>query len=467
MKTKILLLLALCTCLTSFSQEKKVRRIKNKKIENIYIVHNPNQIRIPLSKVEIGIGVIVDNEKYLCTKGYLNGSLKWRNFVVKVDNGSFWNGNVKLSHKEGYLKDSCFTVSVYRRKGRKLLKTQKIPYNYEMSVQVVTEHFTKAPGSRIKFGFKTQYNNEHFVEYWPKNAYNTIDDYKILTNGVSLGRKGLYIHENPFSIKNHTVSTKVILKKNPEISDEFCTVLDYRKNYSFTDYGRSGSNGSNGIDGHTGSIGGNGGCGTHGSPGSDGKNADDLEVYVSAYFDTIIHQELLYLSILNLKNSQLKEYLINTQGGSITINSLGGSGGCGGDGGDGGDGGNGRNGRDETIRIYVNDSTTTTKHIQTPGGDGGNGGNGGDGAYGGYGGDGGNITLLYTKYAQAHLKLIHLSSVGGSGGSGGIRGSGGSGGNGGSGSPSGNRGSNGHSGHSGNSGGSGYSGYIHRILVDD
>ena len=452
-------------CLATYGQNKPVKRLKKRNISEIYIQSNPHQLRIPNNKFSIGIGVL-SNKKYFETKGYLKGNLKWSNFIVKVDNGSFRNGTIALKKRPGYLKDSCFTITVYRRKGRKLLKTQRIPYNYEIEVQLLTNKFyTKAPGSRIPIGVRTKYNNEDTKEYWPRNAYKLENTYIIYANGAKLTRYGFLINEDPFSFTNHIVSATIRLKNHPSLENQFLTTLDYRKSYEFTDRGKSGWNGANGSDGSDGDVGQDGNHGADGSSGSDGRNADDLELFATAYFDTIINEELLYVSITNLRYNKTKDYLINTQGGNITIISTGGTGGSGGNGGDGGDGGNGRTGERYMIRTRINDSTIIETEHQQPGGDGGNGGCGGNGSYGGNGGAGGTITLFYTQYAKPYLHLINLYSTGGTGGCAGLAGLAGQGGNGGSGSPSGSSGSSGSSGNRGDSGYEGSPGRITSYLV--
>lgn len=166
--------------------------------------------------------------------------------------------------------------------------------------------------------------------------------------------------------------------------------------------GTNGLDGTNGIDGTSGtmgsldpnnpSAGGNGSDGTNGSDGSDGgAGGDGPPVQVQVTLRPGPHP-LLQASV-SVPGHRERFYLIDPNGGSLTIKSEGGPGGSGGKGGRGGQGGSGG--------------------IGTPNGS--NGSNGLDGHDGiaGSSGDGGLITVTYDPQVQPYLAAIHTSSPGG------------------------------------------------------
>ena len=238
-------------------------------------------------------------------------------------------------------------------------------------------------------------------------------------------RENRIIESDPAKIIDHKIKIIGQLKKEPGIADTMDILLDYKAPYCKYYSGFSGLSDSSGFSGSSGGTGCDGEDGEHGSYGP------DLEVYVDVYYDTLIHANLMSMSVTELGTANEYKYLINTEGGSIAIISEGG------DGGNGGSGGNGFNGEYITREIQINDNTVVTETIQLPGGNGGN------------GGDGGYIYVYYTTYAAPYLGMLHIQSIGGDGGNGGSGGSSGSGGPGGSGYPSGNSGSSGVNGRDG------------------
>jgi hypothetical protein len=201
----------------------------------------------------------------------------------------------------------------------------------------------------------------------------------------------------------------------------------------------------------------------------------------------------MYVFALNFRTNEEFRYLINPEGGSLTVVSRGGDGGSGGTGGDGGAGGDGRDGRiwtekhkekrivqqpvtrkvikkekrsvinaagqAEEVEVNVETSVTVMENSevevevveqkQGPGENGYPGGFGGNGGFGGYGGFGGNIELYFTKDAMPLKNLIVARSAGGNGGFHGSGGHGGPGGRGGQGNPDGDTGISGGAGFGG------------------
>ena len=466
MKTISLLLLSLFIFINLNAKEKNIKRIKQKQISSLELCYDSDILRIPDHTLKIGITAYLNDGRKISTKGLLDGSLTWRNFRLEVDGGRFFNGKIKIKDDRAYRKGDNILVKIYDRHTDSLLCIQSIPYNFETDIEVIAKgNYRKAPGNKIDIGIRTYYDNLMHTDLWPRNNNKLEDDFLVTVNGGYIQRGNFIIYDDPFKIDNHTVSFQACLTTNASINNTFELVMDYRDNYKRTISSFSGSSGFFGSDGSSGGTGQNGGHGGHGRRGEDGDRGPDLNLFADVYFDTIINEELMYVRVENMRTNQVHNYLINTDGGDLTIASRGGDGGSGGNGGRGGNGGNGRDGEYRYYQEKINDSTYVTKKEQLPGGNGGHGGCGGDGGDGGYGGDGGDLYIHYTSYAKPYLYLINARSIPGSGGSAGWGGSGGSGGTGGSGNPSGCSGSSGSSGHSGISGNDGFSGYIEYIEV--
>lgn len=159
--------------------------------------------------------------------------------------------------------------------------------------------------------------------------------------------------------------------------------------------GRNGSDGLNGTSGSTGSIdpnspspGGNGSDGANGEDGKDGDSGGDapsIDVRMALAPET---RPLLQVSVSAPGHRRL--YLVDPQGGSLTVKADGGPGGSGGRGGRGGRGGSGGTG--------------------TPSGSNGHDGLDGRNGFDGQPGRGGRITITYDPAAKPYLNIVHLSS---------------------------------------------------------
>jgi hypothetical protein len=162
--------------------------------------------------------------------------------------------------------------------------------------------------------------------------------------------------------------------------------------------GSSGMNGTDGIDGISGSMGsidpnnpspgGNGTNGSDGSNGQDGGNGGDApSVQIRVALRSGAHP-LLQVSVSAAGKQRL--YLVDPQGGVLTVKADGGAGGSGGQGGRGGRGGSGGMG--------------------TPSGSNGSDGASGRNGFSGSPGGGGIITVTYDPQAKPFLAALHLSS---------------------------------------------------------
>jgi hypothetical protein len=401
--------------------------------------YDPSQLRIPGKTLPIGIVTLSAGAEPSQTKGFLNGHDGWSKFRLDVDSGSYSNGKIKIKGTHDYKKGDSITVNVYARKwllgGKgKWLLTQKIPYDYEDSINILTTgHIGRAPGDHIQFGIRTFFDNKQFADKWfPVKKNLKAFDFESEGGHISKSKGDLKIDSDPIKIVDDKVRLIAMLAKDSAIRDTLQITLDYIANYQCKLQSKG--------DGHF------------------------LVASADVYFDSLIHANLMRVNVLDSNTHKTYRYLVNTNGGSITISSKGGSGM---DGNAGWDGLSGSPGSSGTVSVDVETTTdadgnptTTTTTVQGAGGDGGRGGDGGNGIDGGNGGNGGNIMINYTPAAAPFLTLIKTLSIPGAGGSGGRAGQGGTGGSGGDGNPSGNSGSNGMDGRAGFDGAAGSKGRI-------
>jgi len=445
MKFFITILVPLIGCLHVMAQSPANGAKTDTAKQKYLLEYDPGVLRVKGNSLPIGIVVISDKGVRSQTKGFLNGTDNWSKYKTDVDSGSYSDGKIKIKGSgNGYKKGDSLTVTVYTKKwflgGRgKWLFSQKIPYNYETKISVLTTgNFSKAPGDHVQFGVRTYFDNKLFSDKWAP-AKKNLKDFAFKLDGVHISKsKGdLKIDEDPTKISNDKITVMASLVKNPAITDTLNVLLDYIANYQCYIL-------SNGA-GH------------------------NLNVTAAIYQDSIINAQLLKIEVNDAATGKTYNYLVNTKGGSIAILSRGA---------DGSDGLNGLDGlpgipgspgtvttTTETTTNADGSTTTTTNTVTSAGGDGGNGQEGGNGQDGGAGGNGGNIVVNYSPAAAPFLGLIKVNSIAGRGGSGGRAGSGGRGGNGGIGNPNGNAGLNGPDGRRGFDGYDGSNGAITFTMV--
>jgi hypothetical protein len=196
----------------------------------------------------------------------------------------------------------------------------------------------------------------------------------------------------------------ITVPSHPDLRRELDIPITYDYNFISNFSGSSGSsglNGSDGLDGASGTMGstdpnnpspgGNGSNGTDGSNGQDGGNGGDAPpVEIRVALRSGAHP-LLQVSVSAAGKQRL--YLVDPQGGALTLTANGGPGGSGGRGGRGGRGGSGGMG--------------------TPNGNSGSDGSSGRNGFDGSQGRGGGITVTYDPQAKPFLTAIHLSNQGG------------------------------------------------------
>src|ERR1700689_5305969 len=209
---------------------------------------------------------------------------------------------------------------------------------------------------------------------------------------------------DPRKSDGKTAHVTITVPSHPDLKADLDIPITY--DYNFVSHfdgvrGTDGSNGSDGTAGSSGSMGstdpnnpspgGDGGNGTNGGDGGDGGNGGNAPpVQVRVTLRPGVHP-LLQASVAAAGKTRL--YLIDPQGGALTVTADGGPGGSGGKGGRGGAGGSGG--------------------IGTPNGSSGMAGSDGRNGFDGSPGRGGSISVTYDQQVKTYLNIIHLSNKGG------------------------------------------------------
>jgi hypothetical protein len=461
------------------------------KIDSIQIVVDQQQLILPGESFTIGVIAYYKNGKVSKTKGMENGSSYWWNYKVEVTGGKSLSGRISVDNLSGPSIGRSIIIKVYPRKQPELAKELTLPLNYETSVIFrPTNQFDNSPGSQIKGELLVVFNNGMNRIYRDLRNRKEADLFQYTGIGATWVRGKMTIETDITKIDRHSVSLIINSLRNPAVSDTFSILLDYKHNYELYLGGWSGMSGFSGSKGTNGASGWNGSDGENGQHGEFGSDGPDIGVWADLYFDSILNCNLLYVFAEDLSTHKEFRYLLNPEGSSLKVTSVGGSGGSGGDGGDGGGGGDGRQGEihvekhmekqivsktekrtvikkekkieinsegkeveievdvpvEEDVTVNVEVEVEVCVNVQEQGEDGGAGGWGGAGGFGGIGGYGGNIILYLTEDARPYLNLILPVSNGGSGGKHGNGGLGGRGGTGGYGNPSGRNGIDGYDG---------------------
>jgi hypothetical protein len=230
-------------------------------------------------------------------------------------------------------------------------------------------------------------------------------DLAITATVLSVNKKGIVtLARDPRISDGKMGHLSFTVPSHPGLNTELDVPVRYDYAFLSNFYGSTGTAGSNGTDGSSGmsgsmgsidpdhpSPGGDGSNGTNGADGQDGgPGGDGPPVQVRATLRSGTHP-LLQIAVASPGHKE-RFYLVDPQGGSLTVKSNGGSRGSGGKGGQGGRGGSGGAG--------------------SP-----NGSNGSDGASGRDGNSGssgrdGRITVTYDQQVKPFLATIHVSNSG-------------------------------------------------------
>jgi hypothetical protein len=263
-----------------------------------------------------------------------------------------------------------------------------------------------APGEKLGLVVNfTQPNGKPLVTEGQGKGKVLWKDLSVTPSVVTADQKGnITLPHDPRKSDGKMAHVVVTAPSHPDLHAELDIPITYDYNFVANFSGAPGSSGFNGADGMNGadgspgsidpnnpSPGGNGGNGTNGSDGQDGGPGGDAPpVTVMVTLRPGAHS-LLQASVSAAGKRRL--YLVDPQGGALSVSADGGPGGAGGKGGSGGRGGAGGSG--------------------TPSGSSGSNGADGRNGFDGSPGKAGSITVTYDPSAKPYLTAIHLSNRGG------------------------------------------------------
>ena len=256
------------------------------------------------------------------------------------------------------------------------------------SINIVVTEKNFCPGKQFSIGVhSTLYNGKELKTRGLLKGKSPWRDYSITVQGGKHKMGKITLSNNFHEFKNEKFTITVRSKKTKSAIVTKTIKLNY-KGYQIAKY--SGKKGQDGFDGNHGSTG-KDGNGTNGKDGKPGQNGETGKyVIVSAKTEKKDNTDFLKIIVEDLITKTKSRYIVNTNGGKITIDV---SGGKGGEGGTGGKGGKGRN--------------------QTESESAGVGGNGGNGSNGGNGGDAGSITIFMDSTSYKNYKELIILKVDG------------------------------------------------------
>jgi len=188
-------------------------------------------------------------------------------------------------------------------------------------------------------------------------------DLKVTASVVTVNKKGvLRLAHDPRKSDGKTGQVEISVPSHPALHASLSVPLRY--DYPFVAHfdgasgsdGMNGQDGSDGLSGSSGSAGssdpnnqvagGNGGDGTSGGDGSNGSNGDDGGNAPAVKVQVTLRagDHALLQAVVSAAGRKDRHFLVDPQGGSLTITANGGAGGSGGRGGRGGRGGAGGSG---------------------------------------------------------------------------------------------------------------------------
>ena len=429
MYNKILISILFVFLMLGLHAQRKVRTLRKVEIEKNSMRYD-KLLMLPGTKHKLGFVLVTKEGRFVKTKGYLKGSLRWSEFIIEVEHAQYKNGRIEINNVAPDVVLAYLPMKIKLKRYPETIYYDTIWLNYETKVEILAlNNPPKIPGAVQNFGLRVTYDNDE-VEYitHASKLKKALIQYQVLVKGGTHNGPYFMVSNDIFENPDHTPGFMVRLIKDSTVFDVFDLMLDYKSIFAYDGSGKMGTSGMFGFIGFSTCDGCIGLPGSNGFYGKDGYKGNDLDVYTDVYYDSILKAPLMKVRVDNISNMSTSYYLVNPNGGRINISASGGIGGSGGSGGAGGRGGTGEDGRvyieyvEERI-VTVDSSKKETVEIkripvkkQEPGYDGAPGGPGGHGGHGGSGGDGGHIILHYTGAALPYLKNIQLDVSGGRGG---------------------------------------------------
>jgi len=318
---------------------------------------------------------------------------------VFTSNRQFWTTGICVTAALAVCGCSAIKVGLGAR-----VRLDKTPVT-SMSAKLATGNGI-APGQRVALvAALTQADGKVLLTEGKGGGKVMWNDLTVYATVVEVNDKGiLYLNDDPRFSEGKSGHVVITAPSHPDLHAELDIPIRYDAPFTAIFSGAHGSDGMSGMDGTAGSSGsmgstdpnnpspgGNGGNGTDGSDGKDGGpggNAPNVLVRV-----TLRPGDHPMLEVSVTAENKEKLFLVDPQGGSLTIKADGGRGGSGGRGGRGGSAGSGG--------------------IGTPNGSSGLAGHDGRNGWDGSAGKGGSIRVAYDPAAKPYLDAIHLSNLNG------------------------------------------------------
>jgi hypothetical protein len=247
-------------------------------------------------------------------------------------------------------------------------------------------------------------DNQQWTSVGPGHGKVLFDSFTFDSTVVQVNKRGVVsLPSDPRVSSGKTAHIHVAVVGHPDVVTDLEVPLHY--NVAFVGHfsGASGLNGSDGMDGLAGSAGSagsidltnpsaggsgsDGSNGTNGGNGGDGSDGETVHLWI-----TLQPGPMPLIQVKAAGNTHTQYFLIDPNGGSLSIDATGGSGGRGGQGGKGGQGGSGGTGFPPGV----------------------SGNNGLDGQDGRSGSDGaaGKVIATVDPSAQQYLDRFHFHTLG-------------------------------------------------------
>jgi hypothetical protein len=260
-----------------------------------------------------------------------------------------------------------------------------------------------APGEKSSLVVSmTKANGKVVATSGSKEGKVSWNDLRVTATVVAAGNKGkVSLPADPRVSEGQLPHVTVTVPSHPDLRADLDIPLHYDRKFSANFQGSDGNNGNDGasgmdgMDGASGSLdpdhpgaGGDGGAGSNGSNGSDGGGGGDgppvtVRVALSPGARTL-------LQVVVSAKGRDRLFLVDPNGGSLTVTSSGGAGGSGGSGGSGGRGGSGGLGSPSGMR--------------------GRDGQSGRAGSNGVSGNPGSIAVIYDPQVRPLLKAIDVAA---------------------------------------------------------
>lgn len=145
-----LLIALICMTTLVHAQRKKKNSLKGHTVKNIEAKVGAKEGVGPGTTLEFGISAELEDGSYMNTTGMLNGKVKWNDFKIEVNGGSYvhylGSSNIVITNDNGKIDNHEVVVQVSSVYHTSLKSTLKIPLDYKLS------YFTNFSGENGQTG---------------------------------------------------------------------------------------------------------------------------------------------------------------------------------------------------------------------------------------------------------------------------------------------------------------------------